>query len=108
LILALLFLLNPLAVLPPWLSGDFNVGVDAYCVNYLLIKKVRKGWIVINTKTGSHSHFKSKYGCYLIKKFIAKRIIPDNPYLQESYRRLTEKKKEYKPRYININKGIHK
>ena len=90
------------------LPGDFNIGVDAYCVNYLLIKKVRKGWIVINTKTGSHSHFKSKYGCYLIKMFIRKNIYPNNPYLQESYRRLTEEKKEYKPRYININKGMFK
>ena len=83
------------------LPEDFNNGVDAYCVEHLITKKVRRGWIVINTRTGKHSHFRSEYGCYLIKKFIKKNIFPDNPYLQESYRRLTEEKKDYKDRYIN-------
>lgn len=60
-----------------------------FCVEHLITKKVRRGWIVINTKTGKHSHFRSEYGCYLIKKFISKEIIPDNSYLRESYYRLT-------------------
>ena len=30
-----------------------------------------------------------------------KEIVPDNIYLKESYRRLTEEKKEYKQRYCN-------
>ena len=68
-------------------------------------KKIRRGWIVVNTKTGIHTHMKSKYGCYLIRKFIEKNIYPDNPYLQESYRRLTAEKKG-KQHYININKGV--
>ena len=69
--------------------------------NYL-VKKIRRGWLVVNKSTGNHSHFKSEYGCYCIKKFIRLEIIPDNPYLKESYRRLTMSKKEYKDRYINV------
>ena len=61
-----------------------------YCVDHLITNKVRRGYIVVNTKTGSHSHFRSEYGCYLIKMFIRKEIVPDNSYLRESYRRLTE------------------
>jgi len=53
------------------------------------IKKVRRGWIVVNKKTGKHGHFRSKYGCYCIIKFINEGIVPDNPYLKESYGRLT-------------------
>ena len=64
-------------------------------------KKVSKGWIVVNCRTGTHSHFRSEYGCYLIMKFLREGIYPDNSYLQESYRRLTESKKDYKQRYIN-------
>ncbi|GFN35362.1 hypothetical protein TXYLGN1_11490 [Tepidimicrobium xylanilyticum] len=56
-------------------------------VSHLKTKKVRRGWIVINTKTEKHSHFRSEYGCYLIKKFISKEIIPDNSYLRESHRK---------------------
>lgn len=51
---------------------------------------------------------RSKYGCYCIIKFIREKIYPDNTYLQESYRRLTEEK-EYKQKYINIGyKGVQK
>lgn len=74
---------------------------DVYCVDHLKIKKIRRGYIVINTRTGNHTHMRSKYGCYLIKMFISKEIVPDNIYLKESYRRLTEEKKEYKQRYCN-------
>lgn len=86
-------------------SGDLGLTLmsRSYFITYLYINQ---DWIVINTKTGKHSHFRSEYGCYLIKKFIRKNIFPENPYLQESYRRLTESKKEYKQRYININRGI--
>lgn len=72
-----------------------------------MTKKIRKGWIVVNKRTGNHAHFRSEYGCYCILIFIREKIIPDNPYLKESYRRLTEPKKEYKDRYINIPiKGV--
>lgn len=70
-----------------------------------LTKKIRRGWIVVNRKTGNHAHFRSEYGCFCIIKFINKNIIPDNPYLKESYRRLTEDRKE-KQYYINVQKGV--
>lgn len=63
-------------------------------------KKIKNGWIVINCRTGAHSHFRSEYGCYLIMKFLREGIYPDNSYLQESYRRL-ENAKEKKRRYKN-------
>lgn len=78
---------------------------DAYCVTHLITKKIRRGYIVVNTKTGNHAHFRSEYGCYLICKFISKGIYPTNNYLQESYRRLTQEKK-YKQYYVNIQKGL--
>ena len=62
-------------------------------MKHLKTKKIRRGYIVVNTKTGIHAHFKSKYGCYCIKVFIREVIVPDNPYLQESYRRLTAQEK---------------
>lgn len=68
-------------------------------------KKVRRGWIVVNRKTGSHAHFRSSYGCRCILIFIKEEIIPDSSYLRESYIRLTEDKKPYRQKYININKG---
>lgn len=71
-------------------------------MDYLKVKKIRRGYIVVNTKTGNHTHMKSQYGCYCIKMFIRKEIIPDNDYLKESYKRLTMTKKEFKDRYINI------
>lgn len=71
-------------------------------MDYLKVKKIRRGYIVVNTRTGHHAHFRSKYGCYCIKKFIREEIYPDNKYLQESYRRLTKEKEKYKDRYINI------
>ncbi len=72
-----------------------------------MTKKIRRGWIVVNRKTGNHAHFKSEYGCSCILIFIREKIIPDNPYLKESYRRLTEDRKE-KQYYINIQKGVTK
>lgn len=70
-------------------------------VNHLKVKKVRRGWLVVNKKTGAHTHFKSEYGCYCIKLFIREGITPENPYLQESYRRLTISKREFKEKYQN-------
>ena len=79
----------------PILLGDDTI------LDHLKTKKIRRGYIVVNTNTGNHAHFESEYGCFLIKKFISKGIYPDNPYLQESHRRLTEEKKSYKERYNN-------
>lgn len=76
---------------------------DAYCVSHLKVKKIRRGYIVINTKTGMHSHFRSQYGCYCIIKFIRDGIIPTNEYLKKSYRRLTVENTKYRDRYINCN-----
>lgn len=77
-------------------------------MKHLKIKKTRRGYIVVNKRTGHHAHMRSKYGCYCIIKFIREGIIPYNTYLKESYRRLTEEKTEQKQQYININKGIVK
>ena len=76
-------------------------------IKHYKYKRDRRGWIVINCRTGNHSHFKSEYGCYLIIKFLLNGIYPNNPYLQESYERL-EDTKEKKQRYVNINKGVEK
>lgn len=63
-------------------------------IEHYKYKRVRCGWIVVNCKTGEHGHFRSEYGCYLIIKFLLNGIYPKNPYLQESYRRLEDKKME--------------
>lgn len=73
--------------------------------DYLKVKKIRRGYIVVNTRTGNHSHFRSAYGAYCIKKFIGLNVIPDNTYLKESYRRLTMSKKEKKQQYYNVGGG---
>lgn len=83
-----------------WEGGD-NIKTD-----HLKKKKIRKGYLVINTKTGIHTHVKSEYGCYCLLLFIEKGIEPDNPYLKESKRRLMMEKPDYKDKYINIQKGI--
>lgn len=74
---------------------------DDYMNSLYKTKKIRRGWIVVNKETGNHSHFRSSYGCRCILIFIEKGIIPDNTYLRESYRRLTEPRKKYKDRYVN-------
>lgn len=68
--------------------------------------RVKRGWIVVNCKSGNHAHFRSEFGCYLILKFIKEGIYPNNTYLRESWRRLTEEKKE-RQKYINIQKGVN-
>ena len=73
--------------------------------DHLKVKKIRRGYIVINTKTGYHTHLRSVYGCYCLIKFIREGIEPDNPYLAESKRRLTQERRQYKDNYINIQKG---
>ena len=74
--------------------------VMAKKIKHYKYKKVRRGWIVINCRTGNHSHFRSEYGCWLIIKFLLSNTFPDNTYLQESYRRLSDKK-EKRQKYIN-------
>ena len=69
-------------------------------IRHYKYKKIRRGWLVVNCKTGNHSHFRSEYGCYLIIKFLTENIYPNNPYLQESYERLKDQKK-HKERYKN-------
>ncbi|WP_425540018.1 hypothetical protein [Microaceticoccus formicicus] len=76
-------------------------------VKHFKYKKVRRGWIVINCKTGCHAHFKSEYGCYLIIKFILAGVYPDNSYLQESFERLKDSKQR-KPGYVNNDKTRQK
>ena len=74
-------------------------------VAHLKVKKIRRGYLVVNTKTGYHTHMRSKYGCYCVIKFIREGIDPDNSYLKESVRRLKQERKE-KQYYINIQKGV--
>ena len=74
--------------------------------DHLKKKKIRRGYLVINTKTGIHTHIRSEYGVYCLLLFIREDIEPDNPYLKESKRRLTMERPDYKDRYININKGV--
>ena len=74
-------------------------------------KRTKDGdWIVANDSTGGHAHFWTKRGCNSIITFINKDIEPTDPYFQEAKRRLTEpskeEKKEYRERYINIQRGI--
>lgn len=73
-------------------------------IEHYKYKKVSRGWIVVNCKTGKHAHFRSQYGCYLITKFLTEGIFPDNSYLQESYKRLADHTTRKKQKYIN--KGL--
>lgn len=66
----------------------------------LIIKKTRRDWIVVNKKYGTHTHFKSKWGCKVIIHLIKNGIEPESDYFIESKRRLIEHK-EYKQRYVN-------
>jgi hypothetical protein len=59
----------------------------------LKIKKVKDGWIVYNpAKPKAHTHFKNKESCYFLIKLIKQGVMPNNPYLQESAKRLLTKK----------------
>ena len=74
-------------------------------------KQTKDGdWIVANDSTGGHAHFWTKRGCNSIITFINKDIEPTDPYFIEAKRRLTEpskeEKKEYRERYINIQRGV--
>lgn len=75
-------------------------------IEHFKYKRVRKGWIVVNCKTGNHSHFRSEYGCYLAIKFLLSNIEPNNSYIKESCIRLQDsaKKSEKKQKYHN--KGV--
>ena len=79
---------------------------DVMCkkIKHYKYKKVRKGWIVVNCKTGNHSHLRSEYGCSLIISFLLNKEFPENEYLQESYRRL-EDGKEKRQKYVNKPRG---
>ena len=94
--LILIYLLKNFELQIGPLTGSF---LREEIMNYIK-KKISKGWIVVNKKTGAHSHFRSEYGCYLIMKFLNAGIYPDNSYLQASYDRL-ENGKQKKERYIN-------
>ena len=48
------------------------------------IKKIRRGYIVINTSTGKHAHFRSLFGCKCIIHYLTNNIEITNPYLQVS------------------------
>ena len=74
-------------------------------IKHFKYKRIKRGWIVVNCKTGSHSHMRSEYGCCLIINFLLNREFPKNEYLQESYKRL-EDSKEKKQRYKNIPRGM--
>ena len=80
-------------------------GGERIKTDHLIIKRIHRGYIVVNSKTGHHTHLRSQYGCYCLIKFIREGIEPDNPYLAESKRRLMMEKQKYKDRYINIQKG---
>lgn len=71
-----------------------------------ITRQIHHGWIVVNKYTGAHSHFRSRYGCRCILRFLREEIIPDNPYLRESYRRLQGGRR--KQMYINIQKGAQR
>ena len=64
------------------------------------IKKIRRGYIVINTVTGKHAHFRSLFGCKCIIYYLTNNIEITNPYLQVSAERLKDKEKK-KNRYVN-------
>lgn len=74
-------------------------------IKHFKYKKIRRGWLVVNCRTGNHAHFRSEYGCYLIIKFLLEDIYPDNTYLQESYLRLQDNKTKRKERHYNQNYG---
>jgi len=83
-------------------------GGDHIRTDHLIKKKIRKGYLVVNTRTGIHTHVRSEYGCYCLLLFIEKDIEPENSYLKESKRRLMMEKPDYKDRYYNVNKGCNK
>lgn len=64
------------------------------------IKKIRKGYIVINTSTGRHAHFRSLFGCKCIIYYLNNNIEITDSYLQVSAERLKDKEKN-KDKYVN-------
>lgn len=74
-------------------------------VSHLKVKKIRRGYLLINTKTGIHTHLSSEYGCYCLILFIREGIEPDNEYLRESKKRLMIENKD-RQRYYNLSKGV--
>ena len=72
-------------------------------------KKINKGYILINTITGSHAHLKSRYGCHCVKKFIQNNVTPDDEYLRESVRRMLKGMNDKKvQRYYNVSVKSYK
>ena len=74
-------------------------------IEHFKYKRIRNGWLVVNCKTGNHSHFRSEYGCYLAIKFLLNDIEPDNEYLKESCRRLSDRRPHEKKQKYH-NKGV--
>lgn len=58
-------------------------------INHLMTKRTKRGYILINTNNGKHTHVRSKKGCNLLKMFVRKQVVSHNPYLKESYYRIT-------------------
>lgn len=89
-------------------EGDSLRNYKCKKIEHFKYKKIRRGWIVVNCKTGKHSHFRSEYGCYLAIKFLLNDIEPKNSYLKESCRRLSDyNTKEYKQKYVNERRHVH-
>lgn len=63
-------------------------------------KKIKRGWLVINCRTGRHTHVRSEYGAACLLLFLREGIQPENEYLKESMRRL-EDNAERKQKYYN-------
>lgn len=79
-------------------------------IKHFTYKTVQDGWIVVNRKTDAHAHFANEQGCIDIIHLLLKKEFPENEYLQESYRRLEDKKekkirKKHRTAYINRQKG---
>lgn len=66
-------------------------------------KKIRYGYLVVNTRTGCHSHVTTSYGAGCILLFLREGITPDSDYLRESVKRLQDKP-DRKQRYVNIRR----
>jgi len=71
--------------------------------DHYMIKRTRNGYVVINTKTGNHTHVRSSYGAGCLMVFVREGIDPDSDYLRESMRRIQDpqpiEKKHNRQRY---------
>lgn len=70
-------------------------------VSHLKPKKIRRGWLLVNIKTGIHTHLRSEWGCACVKTFVKYGVTPDDDYLRESVRRMEMGKEQKRQRYRN-------